>query len=1313
MKPVTHLHFHTEYSIRDSIIKIEQLPDIIRKKNVKTLALTDHGNVDGAIKFYQKTKDVKLEDGTGFAPLLGCEFYVVDDYKEKKDKYRYHLTVIAKSLKGFQSIMKALTVANLEGFYYRPRIDFSWMLENLEDVVVMTACIDGLFGHPKKYEYMEKFIEKFGNDFYFEVMLLEDYEPYKERNKEIVEAAEAGDIGMAFTNDVHYIEEADWTAREVCFAVHYGKDLDKDTYNIKKAGSTTKVYLKTHDEMVDSLKEFGLERYEEKMVETWDKIVKDCDARNWMKQMPVTVPIAYAEAKKSPENYLRKLCEEEFEKRAMTEVARERMEYELKEICGGTVCFAEYFLLVRDMVLEAKKRDVMVGVGRGTVGASLVAYLLGITGVNPLDYNLMFERFISPGRHDLPDIDLDFEDIKRDEVIEYLRQKYGGDKAALVSTYAAMKGRGAIRDVSRPFRVPLAKVNEASKQILVRSGGDARASFSIEDTMSLFEVSKEFKKEYPHVVEEAQKLEGLLKNKGIHAAGVVVDTDDLYSGRKCVLVKTKQGDVAINWDKYDLEYMGLMKIDVLGLKTLNVLHIIQKMVEKNKGDEINWQELIPWDNKVGEGRREADPEVMRRFREGDSVGVFQFGSAGMIQYLKNFMPKNFKELYQVNALFRPGTLRSGMATQFIQFRKEPEKAKYINDELREILEETYGIVLFQEQIMYILNKLGNIPWRTTDMIRKVVSKSEGQEKFETFRTQFLKGVKELKSMNADDANKIFSLMKFFGSYGFNKSHSVEYTILGYWTMWAKVHYPLEFYCANLMRELDKDNISILLTEINKVGIKIELPDINKSKMTWTIESTEGEGTLRAGFNLIRGISSRLSEEMIRIRESVGGEFESFKQFYDSVPKRLVNIARIKALCLAEAFGGLLTEDEHKKMVVHIEKNRKVPADLEELEKINVEEFDELEITKQDVFNYELAEAFFKENKIFLDEIVERIAARCKGKDGEKMRIDKLDAMKGVGDDKIMGDRWFIGKFDDIKYGYRSAVDKDKESVDTSGYASDLGGVYGIFRDDTYLYYATFRKELYKREDLKPKIEGAAGKYMLVRADKPLRSTNIFIKELHFIDDIKGGDFAEDLRMGGLIQEQKEDYLDIREAVKDCSACGARKYCEQPVPLSCGTTNVMIVGQDPGGVEERKGEPFVGPTGKLLWDSLREVSGYMERDLFYVSNVRKCKPPEGTRDLAVDRICTGLWLKLELDLIKPRLILALGKPAVKYLSGKEKFSVVDLSGVAEWKKNLKAWVLYSIHPAYILHGGGQESEALLDVWKETVLKKFKNMFERLI
>jgi len=1267
---VSHLHFHTEHSLQDSLLRIDKLGALVEEYSIAAIALTDHGNVDGAVKFYQEMKK------TSAVPLLGCELYVVDDMADRTNRHRYHLVAIAKNRRGFTSIMRALTKANLDGFYYRPRVDWKYILSDLEDVVVMTACADGPLSHPDSGEIISALYEKFGEDFYLEAVLLRNYKPQQRANVLVRELSAALGIRTVFTADVHYQSRDDFRAREVVSAIHRHARFTVGDWRGIKEEDRADLHLKTFEEMEAAAIEAGWgDRVGEEMAEVWEEIVGKCTFD--LEPCKVSIPLAYEEAEPDPGAFLRAMCEERFSRFSYSDekAAHERMVHELDEIIS--LGFAEYFLLVEDVVRWSKENGIRVGPGRGSVGGSLAAYVLGITDVNPLDYDLVFERFISPGRHDLPDIDIDFEDQKRDQIIQYLKEKYGLKSVALVSTFSSMKGRGAIRDVSRVFDVPAFEVNQVTKQILVRSGGDARSDFTIEDTVTLFEHAKDFTRKYPHVIEVSKAVEGLTKTKGVHAAGVVVDKEDLTTGERCVLSRGNDGELVINWDKKDLEYMGLMKMDVLGLKTLNILSRAADMVHEKTGQEVIYTSL-PFDDK----------KVLKAFFEADCLGIFQFGSAGMIQYLREFRPRDFTELYQANALYRPGTLRSGLATKFIDLKQGRGKADSVCRAAEEILRETHGIVLFQEQIMFILNRLGGVPWRTTDMIRKVISKSEGQEKFETFRLQFLEGARRLKSMTDEEANEIFRLMKYFGSYGFNKSHSVEYTYLGYWMMWLKVYFPAEFYCALLQRADDKAEISGYLGDAERHGISHRLPDINESAATWGLA---GEKALIAGLDIIRGISERVAEEIVKAREEAGGLFRDFFHFTSSVPKRLVNVAKVKALLNANAFSRILSNEDRLKILAYIAEHKGLPGALDDVKGLRGESVE----IPFDVFNFEIVEDFYGSNRVLVDLIEKRLD------------VKPLTVVMEAGERGILPRTWYLGKFEEIKFGYRSKVSGGGAAPKRKGdHGSDLGGVYGVFRDKTYHSYVTFTGRLYNQPDKKGAIEDAAGKIVLLEADKPNPTGNLFAHRFHLLDDIRVGRF-EGLDLGGLVDAASTaDLSDLAAEISACEACAYREDCDRPTPFSSGRVGgVLVIGEAPGREEEKAGKPFLGRAGAMLWEMVGDWG--LRREDVFVSNVLKCRPRDNKiSDARLALACADRWLRKEIERLQPRVIFSLGRTAAHFLLNDRKAGVMERNAKTEWVERFGAFVVFSIHPAMVLYDA--KNRGLLEESVESFARLFSSV-----
>jgi DNA polymerase-3 subunit alpha len=1223
------------------LIRIDRLPELIEKRNVKSIAITDHGNVDGAIKFYKELKK------TSAIPLLGCEFYVVDDLNDRTNKLRYHMIAIAKNRHGLSSIMKTLTSANLDGFFYRPRTDWKHVLEGLDDVVVTTACSSGILAHPDWSDLICRFRDKYKDDFYLESILIKDYKEQHALNQMVHLLHQELGIKVVYTNDVHYVDEQDWAAREVVRAISINQKIRP---GLIKSENQSDIYLKTYDEMVDSLAAFGLSGEERAMVDVWDEITEKCKFS--LEPKSISIPIAYPEAKDDPNKFLEDLCIRSLAGKGLDKnaIAGDRLENELKEIFEQG--FSEYFLLVKEVIDWARENGCRVGPGRGSVGGSLVAYLLGITQIDPLQYGLVFERFVSPGRRDLPDIDIDFEDVERKRVLGHLKEKYGLRKVANVSTFSTTKGRGSIRDVGRVFDVPLVEIDKMAKQVLTKLDGEVGAGSTVEDTVASFEEAKDFYAKHPYVIDYAKVIEGLTKTKGMHAAGIVVDTDDLYSGDKCVLTRGKDDELVVNWDKADLEFMGMMKIDALGLKTLNVFTRASEMVERRTGKKIDLNSVELDDKKVFETIKAVD-----------TIGTFQFGSSGMTQYLREFKPKNFTELYQVNALFRPGTLRSGLAREFILFKDGKKRPSYASSGVKEILHETHGIMLFQEQIMFVLNRIGGLSWSTTDKIRKIIGKSEGKEKFEAYRKEFADGAERLGTLSRGDADKLFELMTYFGAYGFNKSHSVEYTVLGYWTIWLKTYFPAEFICASLQRADDKDDITELLSDAERHGMRIVLPNINLSGQTWELE---GDNVLRAGLTIIKGISERVADEVIKAREDCGGKFKDFFEFIGSVNRKVVNVGRVKTLLFAKVFSGIMEEEFRKDMLKYIGYYKSLPADKSQLSSVSeLKDVDE----ELDIFNFELSDDYYG----FYKEMVKALS--------EKLDIKKMITIT----EEENPSHWYVGRFDEIKRGN--------------------GSVYGVFRDDSHNTYVSVSRELYGYENKKRMIEDSAGRLALVYGERS-KSGGMTISKMYLLEDFRRGDFGS-MRMKELLNPDFYDEEMIREQIRNCEKCSARKGCTFPVPFQKGQINkVMIVGEAPGADEDRTGIPFVGKAGQILWGVLGDL-GISKTDV-HTTNVMKCRPKDNKitePKIALD--CGHQWLKKEIDLIKPRLIFSLGKTALHYFSGDKTSGIMERNSIVEWNERAKAWIVYGIHPAMILYS--PENKVLL----ENAAKEFSRMMSVLL
>lgn len=1242
-----HLHVHDHYSTLDSICKTEVLIEKAKNLGFKTLAQTNHGNVDGVVKFYRACKKA------GIKPIVGSEIYVVDKDTDFSKQRRHHLIVLCKNFLGLQSLMKALTVANQKQFYRRPLITWDQALA-LENVVVTSACTSGMLSHSSYLSLVQKFKEKFKSDFYLELTpsrwkdQYELFEKAKECNKRFK-------IPILATNDIHYLCEQDTKAHEVALAIGQRKrwsDADRWKFNV------TGLYLKTDKEMYRSLIEFGCTSKQSSVL--MDNACEAADLCDFsFPTAKVELPVPSRFGKQNPVEVLRRLSFEGLECLGFSKDKnyRSRLEHEFKEIVD--LGFAVYFLILYDLISWCKSVDITVGPGRGSVGGSLLAYCLSITNIDPIKYKLSFERFISPGRIDLPDVDVDFQDDRRSDVINYLKKEYGDLSVIQLRTFGEMHGRQALRDVARVFGINNEETNRASKSIIKRSGGDAREDFSIEDAFLLFEECKEYKKKYPEVVYTASKLEGLIRNVGIHAAGVVINKNDLYNGERCVVLNGKNGEKLANWDKNDIDEFGLMKLDILGLSTLTVLRRAKKKIGELHNKEIVY-ENIPLN----------DDKVLGEFSRGNTIGVFQFGSPGLSRYCVEVGIDNFDTLVDVNALWRPGTLKSGMVTEYSEIKNGHKPVSKVSKFYDELTKDTFGILLYQEQIMQVLYKAAGMGWRTVDTVRKAISKSQGTEKIAIFKSEFLQGCKKLKSMSAAEAEKVFDKMVFFGSYGYNRSHSVEYTMLSYWTMYLKVYYPVVFYWAlmNYSQEWKRDQY---VDDARKNGVKILLPDINYSESIWSIE----KDFLRAGLNSVKNVSERSASEIIKARGQES--FLSLEDFLSRVNRRVVNKRVVKFLGTAGAL---------KSLGVGV---RSCKADIDEVIKgtfLEDGDNDEvLDIIGDSVDFSPSDDPFYK-----FSAMNKLISSRL-----DISNIKKLVADKGEG--------WLLGKIEKVKYGYRDTLIKESK-----GYADDLGGAYGNFFDPTGRMMVTFSSHLMRAEnkDFKRRIETAENVFTLahckVNTSRGGRDIKLHIDDLVFLEDL-----IDDVDLNNFpkIKLGIKHSVDFDLALKDCTACQLHQSCTAPVFPSVGRYNVMILGEAPGFWEDKRGQGFVGKAGQILWSSFAKHK--IKREYVYVNNSTKCRPPNNKLpNIGYARKCSKLWLDSEMDRISPVVVFALGSTAADYFIQDAK--ITELSGKIFWNHKHGCWTVFGIHPAAVIYNRVENKpifEKSVDVFAGLLRKLF--------
>lgn len=855
----THLHLHNEYSVLDGIGKSKQYAELAKCSGQTHLAITNHGNVDGAVVHQKECRKL------GIRPIIGCELYVVEDLASKvKKETRYHATLLVENQTGWQNLLKLLTISNVEGFYYRPRVDSKTLLNHLEGLVLLTGCSMSILNMPKAKKFIRKAIEIIGKDKIFLEVMPHIYDKQVEINLKCRKFSKLFGLQLVASNDCHYPTKESSMHQEVLLAVQSRKKWDdKDRWKFLFDG----LYLKTGQEMHKTfLKQGCLTKTEiDQSISNTNKVAKLCE-RFKIKKQPVNLPairdfdttglgnieneeigFLYRQILKGLKKKLSSMQDEETKK-----IYEERTREEFGLIVKMN--FQKYFLIVWDLIQWCHNNDVMVGPGRGSVGGSLVAYLLGITGVDPIKYNLVFFRFISPDRHDLPDIDLDFEDHKRYKIRQYLQQKYGEYNIAGLSTFATMKGKGVIRDVSRVFNIPLREVDSAAKAMDDTIKGNKQVKESFETIPECMR----FKSKYPKVVEIAEALEGQIRGAGQHAAGIVISSRDLREGFNCNLAIRKKVVVA-NWDKDDAEHMGLMKLDVLGLSALSVLNETKKMIMINHGVDIDFGSIDL-----------ADKKVFDQINRGNTIGAFQIGTPGLTKFCIELGIDNFELIASATALYRPGPLHSGMAEKFSKRKRGEIKVEKIHPIYDKITEDTFGVIVYQEQVMRVINELSGIPMNICNDIRKVMAKSKGAQALNKFMKQFVEGCSKNKTVDKAKAKSIWKTISTFGAYGFNRSHSVEYSMITYWDMWFKTYYPAEFLACSLTFN-KKEQVPQFIRESKKIKLSLKLPKVGVSRASEWI--ADKDGNLFAPFNSMNGIGPAtakiLAESKPKIKNNMG------------------------------------------------------------------------------------------------------------------------------------------------------------------------------------------------------------------------------------------------------------------------------------------------------------------------------------------------------------------------------------------------------------------------------------------------------------
>ncbi|WP_020468291.1 DNA polymerase III subunit alpha [Zavarzinella formosa] len=892
-----HLHCHTHYSLLDGANRIPELVQQTKKQGMNAIAITDHGNLFGAVEFYRECK------GAGLNPIIGYEAYMAPGSRHDKKALRQgdaysHLTLLAKNYTGFKNLIKLSSIAWLEGFYYHPRIDRELLEAHSEGLICLSGCLAGEFNdlilrnETKKAKELAEWFEKvFKKDFYIEIqnngLDLQD-----QCTVEAVRISQKVGIPLVATADAHYLVQADGDAHDVLFCINTSRKREPGKRNYPEGKIKSPYYVRTPEDMYAAFPKFA--DAVARSQEIADGVNIDIDFKK--RYFPVFVP----PENKKPEDYLRELCEqgmrERYEGRMRPEV-QARLDHELGIICR--MGFASYFLIVWDFVRFAREQGIPCS-ARGSGCGAVVAYVLYMSHVDPLMYDLLFERFLDPNRSEAPDIDIDFCQERREMVIDYVKQKYGEKSVAQICTFGTMAAKAAIKDVGRVLDIPLERVNYMTKWVSPKPGT------SIEETLA---ASPEFRREYENdpLVREwidiALKLEGTNRNTGTHAAGVVIANGPItdYVPVQIIKRKDESGEtrqaLTTQWVMGDIEKIGLLKMDFLGLRTLTLVDNSLQMIKKTRGVAIDL-ERIPMD----------DLETYKLLQKGDAKGVFQFESEGIRELLKRLKPDNIRDIIACTALYRPGPLEGGMVDEYIDCKHGRKKPVYPHPIVEELLSETYGVMVYQEQVMRILNRMGGLELSSAYACIKAISKKK-EDIINARRVDFINGA-EKQGMSREKADEIFGMIVKFGGYGFNKSHSAAYAYMSYHTAYLKRHYTAEFMAALLSSEVDDGNKRDIMVDhiadARRFGVPVNPPDVNRGEPNFTVK----DGQIIFGLVAIKGLGRGAAEEIMRARTE-GGPFKDLFEFSERVDTKTVSRSAIERLIKGGAMDGFAQPFAHR------------------------------------------------------------------------------------------------------------------------------------------------------------------------------------------------------------------------------------------------------------------------------------------------------------------------------------------------------------------------------------------------------------------
>jgi len=897
-----HLHTHSQYSLLDGACKFDPLIESAKKYKMPALAVTDHGNLFGAVEFYIKATRA------GIKPIIGTEAYVAAGSRfDKKPSDRFpdggfHLVLLARNQTGYRNLIMLSSAGFLEGFYHRPRIDKELLSRHSEGITALSACMKGevnwhlLHGNPDQaLKSALELNDIFGQGHFYLEMQNHGLEKQELLLPMIHTIHRESGIPLVATNDCHYLRQVDAEAHDALLCIQTGKRV-ADTDRMRYA--TDQIYFKSPEEMAELFADYP------EAIENTVRIAESCNVNIEMGNIHLPdfpIPEEFGDA----DEYLRHLAEEGLKSRysRITDEIRQRLDYELGII--GQMRYAGYFLIVKDFIDYARSVDVPVGPGRGSAAGSLVSYCLRITNIDPIRYSLLFERFLNPERVSLPDIDIDFSDRGREKVIDYVVGKYKKDNVCQIITFGTMAARGVIRDVGRVLGMPYAEVDRIAKMVpLAAKMTLDQALKDNRDLSDLYSNDQRVRK----LIDLSRTLEGLTRHASTHAAGVVIAPSKLTD--YIPLFRGSRDEVTTQFDMKMTEAIGLLKMDFLGLRTLTVIQDCLCMIEENHGRKINIDEIDLNDKKV-----------YRLFAKGDTVGIFQFESTGMREYLRKLKPENLTDLTSMNALYRPGPLDSGMIEVYIQRKNGKKKVSYVHPKLEKILKDTYGVIVFQEQVLQIANALAGYSLGNADILRKAMGKKQAELMAEQ-KKEFLTGCEKQK-VAPDVAKTVFEQIETFARYGFNKAHSTGYAYVAYQCGYLKSHFPLEFMAANMSSEMDSsERIYILMEECRHMNITVLPPDVNESAKGFSVRDKK----IRFGLLAVKNVGEG-AVEAIREACREDGPFTGFADFVCRVNLKHLNRRTLESLIEAGALDSLPGNRAQKTAVVEemLEFGQKVQA----------------------------------------------------------------------------------------------------------------------------------------------------------------------------------------------------------------------------------------------------------------------------------------------------------------------------------------------------------------------------------------------------